>query len=459
MLVILSDLHISDESTDRNVSPEAFTIFADTVINNSRLTKKKTDVTEIHIVLLGDIVDLVRTDYWLRTGVPLADRPWGEGDWNNLNPDTAMINDANKIEKQFNNILSNIKLTSCAKGLAKELQRIESAANKASIPFRVTYVIGNHDRVLWNFPKFRNDLAKFLLSNVKNISFATGILEQSYGVLARHGHEFTTECYSLDLYNEVLNKSKPNVPRFDPRLDQMMAIGEVITAELMSGFIWRLKDKIEEGERIKLMEVHTVRPFASAFLWIDWFMTNRANDGFKTKIIEALIGAIDDVLDSALAKAWDETVTDFIKGDITHYLGIIRGILSNTSLKWYDVMKKIVPILDSLGVFSEDDETFLEAAKSDFIFNSNSGINYVVYGHTHHALHHYIEGNVNGMHKTYINTGTYLPFTQKAEVNGFVSNHQMILLTFYSAAEDSDAKVRNTTSMDLWNGIKHKQYV
>lgn len=71
ILVLISDLHITDKSTAFNVDPDAFTKILKPKIKDMA---NKRGETEIHLVLLGDIFDLVRTDYWHRC-ILRKDRP------------------------------------------------------------------------------------------------------------------------------------------------------------------------------------------------------------------------------------------------------------------------------------------------------------------------------------------------------------------------------------------------
>ncbi|MFW5740376.1 MAG: hypothetical protein ACOC1F_08415 [Myxococcota bacterium] len=72
MIVFISDLHFEDATAGKhNVSADAFSIFFDELRWHARRRK----VTELHIVLLGDIFDLLRTSYWF--DVDPDQRPWG----------------------------------------------------------------------------------------------------------------------------------------------------------------------------------------------------------------------------------------------------------------------------------------------------------------------------------------------------------------------------------------------
>ena len=65
MLVILSDLHFSDGTTSVNVVPEVFTKILFPQINSKLSADANKNINEIHIVLAGDIFDMVSTDKFL----------------------------------------------------------------------------------------------------------------------------------------------------------------------------------------------------------------------------------------------------------------------------------------------------------------------------------------------------------------------------------------------------------
>jgi len=97
MLVLVSDLHITDETAANNVNPEAFELLGAEIVDAASRRRAR----EIHLVLLGDILDLVRSDYWHRSAVPMAQRPWG----GTLDPRTGMNADRATVEPQFQAVL------------------------------------------------------------------------------------------------------------------------------------------------------------------------------------------------------------------------------------------------------------------------------------------------------------------------------------------------------------------
>lgn len=129
-------------------------------------------------MLLGDIIDMVRSDYWLRERIPPDARPWG----GELDPRTGMNSNSGAIELQFRTILHDILRSSAAQQLVNTLAELE----RTCPGFSVQYVIGNHDRVLWNFPALQTEIRQAI---PQISSFTAGIESEDYGVVARHGHE------------------------------------------------------------------------------------------------------------------------------------------------------------------------------------------------------------------------------------------------------------------------------
>ena len=88
----------------------------------------------------------------------------------------------------FRSVLAGVLTAPGSVELLAMIQRLQ----KSALGFRLTYVIGNHDRVLRNFPSLQADI-KAKLPNVP-VSFASRVRESQYGLMARHGHEWDENC-------------------------------------------------------------------------------------------------------------------------------------------------------------------------------------------------------------------------------------------------------------------------
>ena len=449
MLVLVSDLHLTDGSTARNVNAEAFSLMASLV----RDTAARRRAREVHLVLVGDIFDLVRSDYWLRTGVPPDDRPWG----GTPDPRTALNADAARVEAQFAAVLDGIIATESAQALGRA---IESLAEPGR-PVRVTYVVGNHDRVLWNYPGLRARLTRAFPAIA---TFTPAFESSDYGVLARHGHEWDDQCHGWHFRQELLLPGE-RIGRFDPEAYQVMAIGEVITAELMGGLVHHVR---RGGAPVSLveqvMEVNNLRPYLDVFAWLEWMGEGRT-DAHQRVLFEALRAALDGVLESRLARQWDRLRRDLlVSADLVDRLQQARDVLMGSDFRSFksrvEAVRRLQGIVNRL--FGGEADRLLEGAAAEAALQpaqADRGILRVVYGHTHRALHRYFSGELDGRARMYVNTGTYLPLiTRAADRRSFVSSLQMSLAYFYREDEDTEGKVAGTTSMDIWTGIRRKVY-
>lgn len=463
MLVILSDLHLTDGSTSKNAPGE---VFEEILLKEILVNAEENDVKEIQIALLGDIFDFVRTDYWYRENIPMDKRPWG-GD---LDPSTGMNRDAAELERQFSQILDEILKTKSSQSF---LNTFNTVARKTGIETKFTYIVGNHDRVFWNFPslqeKIRNQLADVTQNNKHSdrVEFISVLCTPEYGVKARHGHEWDEHNHGWELHNEVLNK-KNKLDRFDEEVYKVISIGEVVTAELMGGFIHRVKQSFgpSDDELLsRLMQVNDVRPMTDAFGWLEWFSNENLSDKNKNIILTALKESLQAVLSTSLAKEWDRIKIDLlIRGDLIDRFQLLEKALRNAD---YNEIKKCIDLFEIFGklgkVLGSSRDHYAEAAEKEWDQMSSTeekNIQYILYGHTHIAAHEYFAGTPDGRTRMYINTGTYLPLIEKTiNKNGFYSTYQMTMVFFYSKDEDRQGRTKDQNpTMDLWYGMKRKIY-
>jgi hypothetical protein len=249
----------------------------------------------------------------------------------------------------------------------------------------------------------------------------------------------------------------------DPDIDQVMAIGEVITAELMSGLVHEINTKGKNKPRLAelIKGVDHLRPATDVFQWLQW--QTRGITLTKTEeklLVRALIDALSGVVDSALGRLWDKVQTDLlVSGDIVDRLELARARLDASGLAGLREYAKAFVTLNNLksAVLPEEDAAYL-GAKHEF-GNLSQDIQLIVYGHTHRARHAYLSASVDGRVRMYINSGTYLPLIERTDdQSGFARSHQMTMAFVYSEAEDRDGRQGPGPTLDLWNGIKRKEY-
>lgn len=452
MLVMISDLHLTDESTSRNVNAKSLSgLLLRELVHNA-----KENAREIRFVLLGDTFDLVRSDYWLKD-VPADEKPWN----GSLGPETGMNTHPN-VEGHYGHVLDRVIETRASEALFKTinaLKRRSSAGSRRKIFTKITFVAGNHDRAIIAFPSLQRKI-RDLIDDVDEVEFLTGLYAPEYGVLARHGHEWDEQCYGYDFYRKVLKKGA-RVGRFDEVCYKVQSIGEAVTAELLAGLIFRLKQQLgaTDPEFVReLMEINNVRPQIDAFWWLEWFGRKYLDSRKKEILLQALKDSIAAVLNTTLAQRWDELVTEIsvFRGDLTDRLDQLLAFIGEKS---FDDLKFDLELFQFFKkIFAGAKDEFVEGAKWEWEFGLPDEIQYVVYGHTHEARSDYLAGLTDGKVRMYINTGTYLPLIQRARDSGFATANQMTISCFYRGDEDRDGKKGNIPSMEIWNGIKRKAY-
>jgi UDP-2,3-diacylglucosamine pyrophosphatase LpxH len=324
----------------------------------------------------------------------------------------------------------------------------------------VTYVPGNHERVLWNFPALRRQITAAI---PQIATFARALESPEYGVLARHGHEWDDNCHGWRLRREVLGGGR-DLDRFASEVYEVMAIGEAVTAELMGGLIHHARALGASAPLVEqLKEVNNLRPTLDVFAWLEWL--GSAESKADSQILhQALAEALDGLLASDLARLWDRITPDILlTGDLVDRLQQAKAVLLGPD---FDSFKGRVTALKKLQrifpFLAPENDQLMKGAGSEAVFaeaQASRGIQRVIYGHTHRARHDYFAGDQDGRVKMYINAGTYLPLIARAlDGRSFVSTMQMSIVYLYRQDEDTERKVERTSSLDIWTGIRRKQY-
>jgi UDP-2,3-diacylglucosamine pyrophosphatase LpxH len=457
MLVVVSDLHLSDGSTANNVHGTAFELLSSEIV----AAKQAKGATEIHLLLLGDIFDLVRTDWWHQHTAP-ADRPWG----GTLDPATGMNQDGGKIQAQFEEVFRRVLANRCTMAMLDVLNALPVATQ---LPVRITYVLGNHDRVLNNFPSLQQML-RDKLPNVPQLEFANDFRSARYGVQARHGHEWDENCHALRYYNKVLRpKGQPQCKRFDPAVYRVMAIGEVVTAELMSGLVYyaAAANPTPSEEFAQFMrdfrDLNNLRPMLDVFLWVEWFARKRLA-AYEGTLHAAMKQALGSLLDSEVAKRWDAMERDLlVDGDLADRLSFVhKHLLGDSFAGFRERVEGLRKVGNVVSLLSRDSDPYLDGVKQEEVWTSKapSGISYVMYGHTHQPRNVVVSADLDGGVALYVNTGTMLPLIERTEDRkGFGSLTQMTMVFVYGSDEDTRARLGNGPTIDVWNGVRRKAYL
>lgn len=453
MLILISDLHLTDCSTATNPHATAFKLLTEEL----KASIKAKEAKEIHVVLLGDVFDLVRTDHWHANAIPAKKRPWG-GD--KLDPRTGMNPDPD-VERQFGEVLAKILDQTSSKAL---IEGLKSLGGGGGPPVRVTCVVGNHDRVLNNFASLREQIAREFAP--LPIDFPNFFHSSEYRVLGRHGHEWDEHCHAWKFLTKVLQPGS-KAGRFDPETYRVMGIGEVITAELMSGFVFNVRHELPDDPEFHrlAMEINNLRPMSDVIRWITWLTQRDVVQERFDACIRAFRKALEDTLDTTLAKEWDRVKADVVvSGDITDFLAKALAILKTgrglqVLQKLVAVIEKFESVVEKVRGHREDD--LYHGAKDEYGQGTvPDDVDYILYGHTHGARQVCFSAEVEGRARMYVNTGTFLPLIERtADRQSFFRSNRMTFICIYRSDEDTAGRHGPGPTLDVWDGMKRKEYL
>ncbi|WP_421382369.1 hypothetical protein ACOJQI_22560 [Bacillus salacetis] len=435
MLFFISDLHLMDGTAGRHrLEPETFReIFKELALQARQATEGlREEEKEIYLVLLGDIFELVRSEQWFvrrREGeiiesIDLDDRPWGCT--------------SKKTEQIANKILGDIITEN------KEVLAILSGSEWEELGFparpATLYIPGNHDRLCNIYPSLRKKVIKALELSEKDPTkeFPQVYDNASYGVLARHGHEWDSFNFEGDY------KSVP--------------IGDVIAAEIATKLPLEVEKNIQhltiskkDKQQItdNFRHLFDVRPMSAIVPWLSHHV-HQYDDEVQQVFNHSFQQSGKDFLEIPFVQEWIEKHSTFWNpfddGHKIKWLGILLTSFNIAALRvplnLYDKLKNLK------GLWSFDQ--YLSGAQKDL--EQSEKISHILYGHTHNPIQHTLDMN-GKIPRLYLNTGTWRPKIYHALSKNCFSSHNSITFTIlYKKGETRTGKVLTSPIFETWTG-------
>jgi UDP-2,3-diacylglucosamine pyrophosphatase LpxH len=443
MLVIISDLHLTDGTSGETIRAGAFRAFRESLRELAydaswRSDKKYVPLERIDLVLLGDILDVIRSTKWL--DAPAGVRPWGD------QSDPRFSELVQRITEDV------IKNNEESLGILKSLHGPEimslpptgpdggvalKPAARVPVPVRIHYLVGNHD---WFFhltgpayDSIRETVVEALeLENPHTTPFPhdpfeSALIEQIYRdhrVFARHGDIFDPS-------------------NFEHSRDAS-SVGDAIVIELLDRFGTAVREQL--GERLPdacdagLKEIDNVRPLSMIPIWMDGLLTNTCTPELAEEV----------------KAIWNQLVHRFLDLDFVRARPFGSSILIKLGFEISSELP-MTGLSDVAAWFSskfggDRAETFYPYALHEKAF-TEGWARFIVYGHTHHyeivPLRSAQDGG-NAANQIYINSGTWRPVHELARFHPgqkqFVGYHVMTYLTFFKGDE------RKGRSFESWTG-------
>jgi UDP-2,3-diacylglucosamine pyrophosphatase LpxH len=440
MLAIISDLHFQETTFDclryragqivrqigvrRNVKASAFERLTARIEEAAARRKS----TEIHLVLAGDIFEILRAP------------PWFFGPDKQVRPvDPVGADDsANPLRRKVETILTILERDKDHAEVWAAIRGFVARHSRRRAKVTVHFVPGNHDRLVNAWPGVRRQVRRMLGMDGSNgdpfparLDFA-GPAPVDYGVRIRHGHEYDAANFAWSARNQAaLDREWPDYlrPAFGDHVTVDVAMRLPLAfrahyAQALRG-VTMAKTRLPAPADMRrlylaLTEFDDVRP---ASLLLDYLATHVAPMApFKT-----LKPILRDVVETAAANLF------FTKQASAHAPGLLLKLLpflvKNVPARTLEQVVRRFSI-SSVDLGSPPAEHALAE------FRLGDGIRLVVAGHTHRPELVPLAGQPAPADAFYLNSGTWrttLPYG----VNGFGRLRACTMIFCYNSAEQA----------------------
>jgi UDP-2,3-diacylglucosamine pyrophosphatase LpxH len=447
MLVIISDLHLTDGTSGETIRTGAFTTFRERIRDLAydaswRSEKKYAPIECVDLVLLGDIIDVIRSSRWCEAGSGL--RPWGDRTSPGFADMVARITEDaianNRASLDVLRSLHDPKVMNVppggGDGKLATISRNLNAKERVPVPVRIHYLVGNHD---WFFhlkgPAYdaiRKQIVDAIgLANDPDVVFPhdpdesalIGQVYREHRVFARHGDIFDPGNFEHDR--------------------DASSLGDAIVVELLNRFAIevrkRLGDELPEACEAGFREIDNVRPLSMIPVWVDGLVQRTCTEELATQV----------------KQIWNQLVHDFLKVDFVRERPFGSSALIKLGFEISSDLS-LTGLSDVVTWFSAKmggrAETFYPYAMHERAFKEGWA-RFIVYGHTHHyeivpLRSEQRDGET--IDTLYINSGTWRPVHELARFHAvqkqFVRYHVMTYLSFF---KDEERKGRE---FEVWSG-------
>ncbi len=427
MLVIISDLHLTDGTSGSTIAPGACALLAERLADLAHSASRRRDgnyrpIERIDLVLLGDVLDAMRSTQWLHYPV----RPWDDPKSRPVFDVVARI--TGDTLRHNNAALATFRqLAAQGIGLPPATQAGRPADNRLqTIPVRIHYMVGNHD---WfyhlpgeHYNQLRRQIAAHLgLATCPDAPFPHEIWESNelmqvmrqHKVFARHGDVYDPFNYAGDR--------------------DTSSLGDVIVLELLNRFGVQVGQEL--GEELPaqtwagLREIDNIRPLLLIPVWIDGLLERTCPQPSVRKEVKRIW---DELAEALLEHPFVRRRDTWCPVDIVDGLQQALQFSRRLSVGWASWIAQWVAELRGAATSSYRQHALTE---QDF---RNRRARHIVYGHTHHAETvpldaSYADGYV--LQQTYFNAGTWRRVHQQTQFapreHEFIAADTLTYLAFF----------------------------
>lgn len=445
MLVIISDLHLTDGSSGASIPPGAFLIFAERLRELAysaswRLDGHYKPIDKIDLILLGDGLDVIRSARW---GVRRDIRPWG-------NPhDPEFVATVTKITADI--LQHNAAALQVLRGLANDnTLRLPPASGRGQpvheaeglpVLVKIHYMVGNHDWFFHlpgaSYDALRETVVRHMglcnrpsepLPHIPSESDELIDAQRRHRVFARHG----------DIYDPF---------NFEGDRDGS-SLGDAIVIDLLNRFSTEVENELTgdlpDHTLAGLREIDNVRPSLLVPIWVDGLLERTiAFPSLRKRVKKVWDRLTDEFLDLKFVRERDTWSPNDLVDNLQRALKFSQQI----STGW---ASNVVSWMHEMCGAGEGSYYRHALAEQDF---RNRRAMHIIYGHTHDAEcipldASHVDGNV--LNQSYFNSGTWRRVLRQTmlspQEHEFIPADVMTYLAFYRGDE------RGGRPFETWTG-------
>lgn len=432
MLVVISDIHLTDGSSGETIDAGAFRSFVENLQGSVEDACWRRDgsfvpIERCDLLLLGDVLDVIRSERWLSSG---SLRPWSGNE-------------------RIGELVEQITLGILAQNEAAlaHLRRLDGkvtisdpSGSSLEIPLGIHYFVGNHD---WFYhvegPAFDRArqavVTAFGLSNDWRkpfphlLSEAAPELEQrirAHRLYPQHG----------DLHDEMNYEAKSG--------RNFSSLGDCIVIELLNRFPLDAQQALglapTHPDMLALREIDNVRPLLAIPSWIQGVLRrSKLRHNAQERIMEVWHQKVESFLDVPFVRSLD--IWGWDKVDMLHVALRLSGTLS---------LRMLASVSDRVNRLSRVETLAPFALREDALLRGEA--DFVAYGHTHQpeTVSLDLVPVAGGMREqVYFNTGTWRCVHQRCirqpDALEFSKFHVMTYVVFYVDGERAGRRYETWT--------------
>lgn len=435
MLIVLSDLHFADSSSNslvgheynHNLPPEVYISF----FNEIHEFIRDSDIKAIDLILAGDIFEITRDARWHKDHL----RPYLHN---------HEIIEGSEAEARVLEIIDAINRDERVSATLEVFRRL---GDFFEIPVHVHFIPGNHDRLSNATISIRKRVQELLGLEASGDLFDNEYIRSNNGnprVLIRHGHEYDHQNFSTDL------RAWSEIPlKIDKDYYDKPVLGDIVTTEIAAKLPLIFRDFYTDTAIVsrdelmviyqRLIDFDNVRPSNALVNFL--FTTPGLNKREVWKIIEpVMVRLLDDL---AFNPKIGPSLIDFgqIKGASAMTL---KSVLSTRLWRFGLPLWVMKALLNPISKKSKISSNLDIISREQCLQDDDSTIRCIVSGHTHNALVELLKVE-NGVETYYINSGTFRNvITSTPNMGDFGRLRSKARVLIFSPRERNPEYVRET---------------